>query len=146
MLILSLIGILEPSTLTLLSFIRTNHFFSNDRQLQPLAANHGSRDRQRSSWTVHFGSYHRPNWVKTVHFHPIGPFTLNLTRHTKSAVLLSIDLFFFIVSYLFQSKMQRKLFKEVTWMLRLNILIVYYLKFSRDRRTPISAFLKRLSS
>ena len=31
-------------------------------------------------------------------------------------------------------------------MLRLSTLIVYYLKLSRDRRTPISAFLKRLSS
>ena len=42
--------------------------------------------------------------------------------------------------------MQKKLFQEVTSMLRLRKLIVYYLKLSRDRRTPISAFLKRLST
>ena len=40
----------------------------------------------------------------------------------------------------------KKFFQEVTSMLRLSTLIVYYLKLSRDRRTPISAFLKRLSS
>ena len=146
MLILSLIRILGPSTLTLLSFIRTNHFLSNDRQLQPLAAHYGSKDRQLSSWTVHFGSYHRPVWLQTVRFHPFGPFNLNLTRHTKSAVLFSIFSIFFHCFLFISIKYAKKLFKEVTWILRLSILIVYYFKLSRDRRTSISSFLKRLSS
>ena len=103
--------------------------------------------------TVQFGS--RPSifgW--TVHFHPFGPSTLDLTRHTKSAVfgiLYSFQVSFIFVSFFclfakMQSKMQKKLFQEVTSILRLRTLIVYYLKLSRDRRTPISTFLKRLSS
>ena len=114
--ILPLIRILGPSTLTLLSFIRTAHFLSNDRQLRPLAAHYGSKDRQLSSWTVHFGSNHRPVWLKTVHFwldRPVSPYWTVHFGPDSSYILsqqYSFQVFssFFIVSYLFQSKIQIK--------------------------------------
>ena len=100
--ILPLIRIPGPSTLTLLSFIRTAHFLSNDRQLRPLAAHYGSKDR--------------PVWLKTVHFwldRPVSPYwTVNFGPDSSYILSqqYSLQVFssFFIVSYLFQSKIQIK--------------------------------------
>ena len=62
---------------------------------------------------VQFGS-RPPTFGWTIHFHPLGPSTLDLTRHTLAidlSQLYSFEVFssfFFIFSYLFQSKMQKK--------------------------------------
>ena len=60
--------------------------------------------------TVQFGS--RPSifgW--TVHFHPFGPSTLDLTRHTKSAVfeiLYSFQVSFIFVSFFYFNQKCKK--------------------------------------
>ena len=76
----------EPSISTLRFIPTTVHF--------------GSKHRSLSSLTLHFGSrpsiFARPFTLRTVHFHPFWPSTLDLTRDNRKYTILSDCYFSYI--------------------------------------------------